>query len=567
MIVFKTLKFKNLLSFGNTPTVIDLNRSPSTLIVGQSGHGKSTIIEALCFSLFGKPFRKITKKNLVNTINNKDCVTEVEFSIEDVTYKVVRGIKPDIFEIQVNGELLNQDPTVRDYQEYLEKNILKMSYKTFTQIVVLGYANYTPFMMLNASERRSMVDELLDTNIFSKMMEVLKIRMSTIKTELSVISSNIDAYTSSLEILKSNLSKIKESEDDKRSQIEKEIEELKINVSKLTDRAKEKRSEIEHLHNSLISDDVESKLNTFRNLLSKIEHNKETVEKGIQFFTENSQCPTCNQDITNEHREDAILQRKYKLDELELGISKLTKNINDAVDTVNQNKQTLKTINNIERELVVLNSNISNYQTVIQQRLNELSKKPNNVIEDTSLKINELESYIRIGNEKKAEFSEQRLYLEVAQTLLKDDGIKSLIIKEYIPIINQLVNMYLDSMNFHMRFVLDENFEEQILSRFRDELKFQSLSQGEQSRLSLAIMLAWRKLAELRNSVNVNILWLDETLDATINAADLESVVGLLNEVSKDNNIFVISHKPDQLADKIYSVIEIEKQGNFSRIK
>lgn len=569
MIHFTKLSFKNILSFGNTPTIIFLDRSPSTLIIGQSGHGKSTIIESLCFGLFGKPFRKITKKNLVNTVNNKDCLVEVEFKIEDLEYKVVRGIKPDVFEIYVNGELLNQDPTTRDYQDYLEKNILKMSYKTFTQIVVLGFANYTPFMMLSAGERRAMVDELLDTNIFSRMMEVLKVRLSTTKTEIGVLSSNIEAYETSLEVLRSNLTKLRESDNKQRESIEAEIEELNGHIEELSKIIEEKQSIVESLQDQI--EDIttkESSVTTYRDLLTKIEHNKETVESGISFFEENDQCPTCNQSITEEYKTTALESRRNKVKEFTGAIDKLQGNISKILSEITASKETLKTVGKLEKEILIASSNVSNYQRSIQSKIKQLADhKPTDAVDDTKDQIKKLEDSVSECKDRKISLTEDRHYYEVAQTLLKDDGIKSLIIKEYVPIINQLVNMYLDSMQFTMRFVLDETFEEQILSRFRDELKFQSLSQGEQSRLSLAIMLAWRKLAELRNSVATNILFLDETLDAAINAADLESVVNLLGEVSKENNVFIISHKPDALYDKVHSVIEIEKHGNFSRIK
>jgi DNA repair exonuclease SbcCD ATPase subunit len=569
LIVLKNLRWKNLLSFGNTWTEIQLDRSPSTLVVGQSGSGKSTIIEALTFVLFGKPFRKIQKKTLCNSVNQKDLVVEIEFESNNNMYKIVRGMKPDIFQIYCNENLMNQDPSVRDYQKYLDEHILKMNYKTFTQVIVLGYANHTPFMLLGAQERRGMVDELLDTSIFVKMYKKLFNKNVELRNNLTIVEHDISNFKSSISVLLSNLKKLKEKEKSREDSILTEIEQIQSTVNLLQEEANLINEEIKKLDISISDHDLyKRKFQELNTIKSRFEINCSKINNELAFFEENVNCPMCLQGISHEHKAEMETTRKSNLVKITEGISKTEQTTNKIKETLDKYAKVLREIVLLGNDISSKNSAISTYQKVITQKQKELSdlSAGDSVSKDTEAKIQELKTELEEAITRKETLVSERHYNDAAASLLKDEGIKARIIKEYIPIINKLVNDYLDAMGFSMKFVLDENFEERILSRFRDELKYQNLSQGEQARLSLALTLSWRKLAELRNSINCNVLFLDEVMDASISAADMESVLGLLEVVAKENNLWIISHKPDQLSDKIYSMITITKDGNFSKM-
>lgn len=569
MLVLKTLKWKNLLSFGNTFTEIQLDRSPSTLVVGQSGSGKSTIIEALTFVMFGKPFRRIQKRTLCNSINQKDCIVELNFTSNDINYKIVRGIRPDIFEIYKNDEIINQDPSIKDYQKYLDEHILKMNYKTFTQVIVLGYANHTPFMLLTAHERRTMVDELLDTAIFVKMHRRLYTRGVELKNNLTITENDISNFKSSITVLVSNLNKMKEKEKIQETFIENEIDKINSTIEQLQIELLEIQDNIKKLDLSISDhDNIKKKFHELTTIKSKFEVNLSKINKELSFFEDNVSCPMCLQGISHKHKEEIQSNRKSNLSKVKEGIEKTEATVEKIKETLDDYSIVLKQIVVLGNKASEKTSAISTYQKVVTQKQKELSElhSEDSVSKDTENKIKELKSEFEKSVERKQELITEKHYLEAASSLLKDEGIKARIIKEYIPIINKLVNDYLDAMGFSMKFILDETFEERILSRFRDELKYQNLSQGEQARLSLALTLSWRKLAELRNSISCNVLFLDEVMDASISAADMESVLGLLEIVAKDNNLWVISHKPDQLSEKIYSMITIAKDGNFSKM-
>ena len=570
MIKLKTVRFKNILSFGNQFTEIYLDRSKSTLVFGQSGHGKSTLIESIVFGLFGKPFRKINKKTLCNAVNSKDCLVEVELESNGVPYMIRRGIKPDVFEIYQNGNLINQDPSIRDYQKYLDEHILKMNYKTFTQVIVLGYANHTPFMLLTAGERRNMVDELLDTAIFGQMYRILLAKISAYKTEFTLTDGSINSLKSSISVLRTNLEKLKLNETSQLNAITTEIDDIQKEIELIQLAISVDNLEIQN-RISIVEEEalVQTKKSEIGKIIQKFEVNKEKTLSEIKFFNDNTACPTCLQEISETHKEEIKKVRSDRLYELQHGINKADEANNRVKQQLTHFKLILDEIATLERQIIGRNANIFTLQkniTAKQRQLSEFNVDKNSIVDETAEKINELETNLNELNDKRLSLIQDRHYYENASTLLKDEGIKQRIIKEYIPIIVHLINQYLDAMEMHVRFEFDENFEERILSRFRDELKYQNLSQGEQARLSLAITLAWRELAKARNGANCNLLILDEIMDASISAADLESVWGIIENITSDSNVFVISHKADMLYDKVHNLIEIKKDGNFSKM-
>ena len=569
MLLLKRLRFRNILSFGNQYTEIQLDRSPSTLITGQSGSGKSTIIEALTFVLFGKPFRKIQKKTLCNTVNGKDCVVELEFESNNVPYKIRRGLKPDIFEIYSNDELINQDPSVRDYQKYLDEHILKMNYRTFTQVIVLGYANHTPFMLLSAYDRRLMVDELLDTFIFARMYKKLLAKNTEHKNETTIVDNDISNFKSSIEVLVTNLNKMRSKEKSQEEAIITEIGKIVDTITTLESDVSTLQAEIDDLFTQTESyETYKKKFTEISNIKSKFEINLEKILKELKFFDDSTACPMCEQGISHEHKEVMIESRIEQQDKIQIGILKVEETSTKIKEKLDEFQAILRTINEKEKSIYAANSAIATYQKVVTTKQKELSSLTtgDSVSKDTEEKIKELRDKLSESIEVKKDLLTQRHYQDAAGTLLKDEGIKARIIREYIPIINHLVNEYLADMGMHISFSFDETFEETILTRFRDELKYQNLSQGEQARLSLSIVLAWRKLAEARNSVNCNVLFLDEITDAAISSADMESVWALINDMTKDKNAYIISHKPDIIYDKVRNVINIEKPGNFSKM-
>jgi DNA repair exonuclease SbcCD ATPase subunit len=571
MLNFKSIKFKNFLSFGHVETTIQLDTNKKTLIVGNSGSGKSSIIiESLTYALFGKAFRKVKKGELVNKVNNKECIVTLNLEVNNVPYVIIRGMKPDIFEIYQDGVFINQDPAVRDYQAYLETHILKINYKTFCQVCALGYANFTPFMQLSSGDRRAMVDEILGTQIFIKMFQKTRDKLSELKNEILLIDNNISNAKSNIELQKSNLSKLKEHEKEKESGLLKEIEEHNSIIEALQESILELQEEIGSLQLELVGfDKLKFREKEISKMITKFESTKTEREKVVTFFKNNDTCPTCQQDIKEEHKNPVLEKITADIDELVTNLNSIHRLQSDCVEKVSNLTKISNRINELEMQIFKKNSAVQSANKVISSKNKEISQlttSDNSLNTEILNTISTLQESVTSLFDKKLEIQEQGKYLSVAQTLFKDDGIRAQIIKEYIPVLNELINQYLDTMNFPMRVELDEQFNERILSRFRDEMSYSMLSQGEQSRVSLAMTLAWRKLAELRNSVRINILLLDEILDATISAADLESIIGLLMEIAKDTSLFVISHKPQELVNYVDDTIVVEKQGNFSHI-
>tara|TARA_A100001011_G_scaffold364777_1_gene415902 strand:+ start:1417 stop:3129 length:1713 start_codon:yes stop_codon:yes gene_type:complete len=568
MIIFRKIKWKNLLSTGNYFTEIKLDNKDSSLIVGENGSGKSTLLDALCFVLFNKPFRKISKPQIVNSINGKDCVVEIEFDTNNKSYKVIRGAKPNIFEIYQNKELVNQDAAAKDYQDFLEKFILKLNYKSFTQIVMLGSASFTPFMQLSPNDRRAIIEDLLDIRVFSTMNGLLKNKMLENKDNVVDKKHSIELDNQKHEIKLAYLNTLKE---DNRLKIEKyknEKQNCEFDVVNYTSIIGADTKAVNALQ-SFVADKTktEARMKTITKLESKLESHITKSGDDIQFFQEHDDCPTCKQAIdlefknkTLDNLSDGLVKYKDGLKELETKFLVEQKKLN-----VIQEHQ--KEIANLQI-MIATNNNLINSK---RDRMTEIESEIENIKSSKSsskkeeLDLKTLENSLTQKKDELKSLLDDKVYYEVASTLLKDTGIKTKIIKQYLPIINQLTNKYLSSLDFFVNFNLDESFKETIKSRHRDDFSYSSFSEGEKQRIDMALLLTWRAVAKIKNSANTNLLILDETFDSSLDANGTEDLMKIL-QLLEDVNLFVISHKGDVLQDKFMNVIKFRKDRNFSRI-
>jgi DNA repair exonuclease SbcCD ATPase subunit len=569
MITFKKCRWKNFLSTGNSFTEIVLNQSTNTLIIGQNGAGKSTILDALTFGLFGKPFRKINKPQLLNSINNSNCVVEIEFSIGKKEYKIIRGIKPNVFEIYCNNVLVNQDAKAKDYQEHLEKFILKWNMKAFTQIVVLGSASFVPFMQLTPSDRRTIIEDLLDIEIFSSMNNIVKTKISAIKDLQKDYEYQTKLINEKIQLQKQNL-------EEHRKNFELEIQKKKEEgiknqefVEKTTKDIELIQKHIEQLQNS-ISDEknIHSKSTKIVTLQSKLSDNIKKLNKEIEFFEKNNDCPTCHQIITEDTKTNHITTKKNKVQEIDAASEKLSDELNKLHSRLDKIQKIQKHINEHNSEVVKLNTQILSVNKYNIKLIQEIKSLEQNTVftENDNEKLKTLNDELKSAETNANELSVQKQYHEFAATLLKDTGIKTKIIKQYLPIMNKLINKYLTAMDFFVNFNLNENFEETIKSRHRDVFSYASFSEGEKMRIDLALLFTWRQIAKLKNSTNTNLLILDEVFDSSLDGVGTEEFMKLLNTLDNNTNVFVISHKGDQLFDKFRSVIRFEKKNNFSQV-
>ena len=566
MILFRNVKWKNLLSTGNYFTEIKLDSTSNTLIVGNNGSGKSTMLDALCFALFGKAFRNINKPNLVNSINNKDTVVEVEFDTNGKSYKIVRGIKPNIFEIYQDSVLLNQDASVRDYQDYLEKFILKLNYKSFTQIVILGSASFTPFMQLSAADRRAIIEDLLDIQIFSSMNTVVKDKLSNNKDLISNTKHNIDVNQKIYEVKKQHDDEMKEDRTIRIKEYDAEISNNSQILQTLHADITELSQKISGLIDSTVSQtEIESKIKKYTKLESQIESNVSKFLSNIDFFKSNGSCPTCRQEIALEFKESEIGSLNVKVADCQTGLSDLRNKMEAEQGRLNAIKEVQKEIQKLQVEMATKNTTIKEVQKYIKRLQNEIKELQNTQDTQDSTELKQLEDNLKSLTEELKRLLDEKSYYEVASTLLKDSGIKTKIIKQYLPIINKLVNKYLASLDFFVNFTLDESFKEVIKSRHRDEFSYHNFSEGEKQRIDMALMLTWRAIAKLKNSANTNLLILDEVFDSSLDTSGTEELMKILHML-EDVNLFVISHKGDILHDKFINVIKFDKVKNFSRI-
>jgi DNA repair exonuclease SbcCD ATPase subunit len=569
MIIFEKVRWKNFLSTGNAFTEIDLTRSTNTLIVGHNGAGKSTILDALTFGLFGKPFRKINKPQLMNTINNGDCVVEIEFKIGKKQYKVNRGIKPNVFEIYCDGTLVNQDAKAKDYQEHLEKFILKLNYKSFTQVVILGSASFVPFMQLSPADRRAIIEDLLDIQIFSSMNSIVKNRISTIKDEQKTVDYNIKLVDAKISLQKQNI------EDNKKNHlvdIDKKTQEIADNnthLKKVNADVGLIQKHIEQLtHKIADKTAVSSRTTKLITLQSKFEDNVKKLNKEISFYQNNDNCPTCQQAIVSETKNKHVTEKQTKVTEIKSATTKLQEELENVHNRLEEIEKIQKHINAHNSEIVKLNTQVTSINSYNARLLKEIDELKSRTVstdgDDDKLKVlnSELQGYKDVAEQ----LSVDKQYHEFAATLLKDTGIKTKIIKQYLPVMNKLINKYLTSMDFFVNFNLNESFEETIKSRHRDEFSYASFSEGEKMRIDLALLFTWRQIAKMKNSVNTNLLILDEVFDSSLDGVGTEEFLKLLNSLDNNTNVFVISHKGDQLFDKFRSVIKFQKTNNFSQV-
>jgi DNA repair exonuclease SbcCD ATPase subunit len=569
MIIFQKVRWKNFLSTGLNFTEINLTRSPNTLIIGNNGAGKSTILDALCFALFGKPFRKINKPQLLNSINQADCVVEVEFSIGKREYKVIRGIKPNVFEVYCNGVLVDQDAKAKDYQEHLEKFILKLNYKSFTQVVILGSASFVPFMQLSPADRRAIIEDLLDIQIFSTMNGVVKEKMALIKDASTKNKYDMDLTSERINFQKQSIEEHRKHND---AEIEKKLKE----VSDSEEQIKKLNKDIELIQkhidvlNSKISDKLamEKKSSKLLQFEAKLESRIKKLEKEKAFYEENDNCPTCKQGIKKEFKAEQVSGLNTTKQEVAKALDDIHGQITTTSNRIEEIQKVLKHIQAHNNEIIKHNSTITNVNSYIHKlhgEINDLSNRKDN-LEEENAKLKELKTELAAMVAKQEELSSEKQYYEFAGSLLKDTGIKTKIIRQYLPIMNKLINKYLTAMDFFVNFNINESFEETIKSRHRDEFSYANFSEGEKMRIDLALLFTWRQIAKLKNSTNTNLLILDEVFDSSLDGVGTEEFLKLIHEMGNDTNIFVISHKGDQLFDKFRSIIKFEKHNNFSRI-
>lgn len=568
MIIFKSIKWKNFLSTGNTFTEIDFLKANTTLINGSNGAGKTTLLDALCFVLFGKPYRNINIPQLVNSINEKDLRVEIEFNVEQTEYKIIRGLAPKIFEIYKNGTLINQDAKSKDYQQMFETQILKMNYKSFCQVVILGSTNYTPFMRLSAADRRAIVESLLDINIFSTMNTILKGKMSTLKDEMKEIDMSVkllkqeqDSQEKFIENLKNN----------SKSTLEKHSVELKNSMNQIS----ELTEDIQNLNNRLTeySESIADSANTNKSktklilLQDQIEVNVKAAQKSLKFYETNNTCPTCSQNIEEQVKCKHIEEKTNAIAEYTNGLTELEQKIKDIDNELIKIEIANKKILNLEKEISSKNSllvSTTKYMKKIQSEIDELNQDKENIEKEEQL-LTDIRSKWNDANEKRKMLLEDSYYYTLISSLIKDGGIKAKIIKHYLPIMNKIINNYLSHMNFFVKFELNENFEESIKSRHRDDFTYDSFSEGEKRKIDLALLFAWRATAQLKNSVNCNLMIFDEVLDGSLDDSSIESFLDILKGLKKTSNIIVISHKPKELLqDKFENHITFIKKNNFS---
>jgi DNA repair exonuclease SbcCD ATPase subunit len=557
------------LSTGNSPNKVLLNKSQTTLIIGKNGEGKSTILDALCFSLFGKPFRNINKGQLVNSINGKGCSVEVEFDINGKEYKIVRGIKPNVFEIWQDGEMINQDAASRDYQKILEQQILKLNYKTFTQVVILGSASFVPFMQLPTSQRREVIEDILDIRIFSTMNSLLKEKVQETKDAIAKVENEISTAKTKVDAQTQLIKTINEA---KTSAIETIATKIAANNAEILSAEGEIESILSQINTLKASindkETVTEDIDKAKSIRSKLLQKIETCEHNTEFFSEHDVCPSCNQDIAEEYKQAIVQDLNKKLEdnnskigELETVLTKLNTQLSKITEIQSQITDKNIELSTRNSTVTLLNKQIKEMQIEI-----ESAKTDTTNIDEEKAKLKELATEAITKIHTKTTLQEQRNLEEVANILLKDTGIKTAIIREYLPIMNKLINKYLQAMDAYIHFELDEAFNESVKSRFRDDFTYASFSEGEKMRIDLAILFTWRQIAKMKNSVNTNLLLLDEIFDSSLDTAGTDYFLNLMNQFGENTNIFVISHKGDQLFDKFRSVIRFEKRNDFSVI-
>ncbi len=568
MILFEKVRWKNFLSTGNQYTEICFTENTTNIVIGTNGAGKSTVLDALCFSLFGKPFRKINKPQLVNSVNEKDCNVEVEFSIGSVEWKVVRGIKPNLFEIYRDGNLLNQSAAALDQQKWLEQNVLKMNYKSFTQIVILGSSTFVPFMQLTAANRREVIEDLLDIRIFSSMNNLIKDKIRSVKEEVKVFELKKDSLSDKVNMQENFIEELESRGKENVKNKESKIQELLVEENNLMN------------GNAVIEEDVfklnkeieevtgaTSKLRKLGNLKGKISNKVSTITKEHKFFTENTVCPTCNQDIEETFRINRINDAQNKAKELQSGYKELEQAIKEEEERERQFTILSKEITTLTHGISQNNTKIAGCQRQVRDLESEIQRIADNIANRNTEneKLATFKDNLQTTYEELAQRKDTINYYDFSYSLLKDGGVKTKIIKKYLPLINQQVNKYLQLMDFYINFSLDEEFNETVQSPIHENFSYASFSEGEKMRIDLALLFTWREVARMKNSVNTNLLIMDEVFDSSLDGLGTEDFLKIIRFIVKDANIFVISHK-ESLHDKFDQVIKFEKVKGFSRM-
>ena len=569
MILFKTLKYKNFLSTGDYFISIDLLKSPTTLIAGHNGSGKSTILDAISFALFGKPHRDINKPQLVNSINNRDCIVEVEFSVGPTAFRIVRGLKPGIFEIYQNGILINQESHTRDYQKILEQNILKLNHKSFHQIVVLGSSSFIPFMQLPNNARREVIEDLLDINIFTKMNIVLKERSAKLRELLNNTNYEIDLIREKIKMQQKYIGDLKNLDAENVAKNVIQIQELQKEIDELISENdainKTIGTELDTVkQESLRLTNIKSKLATYQ---TQIETKIKALVRDAKFYEENNNCPTCAQVLDAAFKEEKLGKVKLKNDELSQARNDLVDELNTVSDEIHAATEKLNGYSKLNNTILLNNTTVSSIQKQIKTLEAESAKSKNTDIDSAETTLTDLNSNSSELNDRRAGYYEEGTYNQAISEMLKDTGIKTKVIRQYLPVMNKLINGYLQVLDFFVSFNLDEAFDETIRSRHRDDFSYASFSEGEKQRIDLALLFTWRQIARMKNSISTNLLILDETFDSSMDADGVENLIKILKTLEDNTNVFIISHKTDALDGKFTAKLEFYKEKNLSYCK
>tara|TARA_B100001250_G_scaffold5925_1_gene4977 strand:- start:434 stop:2095 length:1662 start_codon:yes stop_codon:yes gene_type:complete len=550
MIVFDKIRWKNFLSTGNSFTEVNITDAQSHLVIGANGAGKSTMLDALCFVLFNKPFRKISKLQLVNSINERDTVVEIEFSIGSINYKIIRGAKPNVFEIYRNGTLLDQEAASKDTQKYLEQSILKFNYKSFTQVVILGSSTFVPFMQLNAPVRREVIEDLLDIQIFSRMNNLLKDRLKDAREIIKNCEHELKLASQQVEMQERSITTLEKLSSEHKGKMEARMEEIHTEVGASQDEITELTKKIDRMQ------DIQVKYDEMKEMRVKITHNLEKADKDLKFYWENDNCPTCNQ---------VLMDKTELIDGAQGRQKRFLEGLNIITDSLNRGNKQIKELQVHAQGINKANARIS----ALQSELKKLMTEVNQEAPDIDLERDQLDKYQSLLSATESDCAEENKNydnLTLVGTLLKDSGIKSKIISKFVPIINQLINKYLQSMDFFVNFTLDDEFNEVIKSRFRDEFSYASFSEGEKQKIDLALLFTWREIARLKNSAATNLLILDEVFDSSLDDSSTDELLKILRGLGENVNLFVISHKGELLLDKFEKTLKFEKANDFSKL-
>ena len=568
MIIFKRISYKNFLSTGNQPIVVDLNMSQTTLVVGTNGSGKSTLLDALCFVLFNRPFRIIKKEQMVNTINNGDCVVEVDFQVGTKEYKVRRSIKPNNFEIYCNGKMINQDASNIDYQKYLEQNIMKLNYRSFIQVVLLGSSSYEPFMKMKPRYRREVVEEILDIRVFGLMDLILRSKQSDLQKTLTEVRHQCELIKTKYETEAKYLNSLQAQGSDTRKVSQEKLKENEQNRLEYDKKLNSLNEAIAVSQNQLSGkENTEKKLKELEKLETKIEQNLDTHKKTLKFFSENDTCPVCTQSIDQQFKETKCNHESTKISKLELGLSQLGEELTKQSEKVNAFGKISQKIQDMNLEIAKITSSLESLKRHSDSIQSDLSNRNQQEvdIESIELELEKLRQDLKVAEVNLSKVQEEKGYVDILREILNDKGAKANIIRKYVPIMNQLINKYLQAMDFFISFNLDEEFNETVKSRFRDTFNYNNFSEGEKMRIDLALLFTWRDIARMKNSTNTNLLILDEIFDSSLDGQGTDDFFKIIKTLEKEN-IFIISHKGDILFDKFTNIIKFEKVQNFTQL-